>query len=132
MPIRQALFLHHMHVRHADFRQDALHTFQACTIQRRIDHTQGCFRFHGHGLRFHRRHKAIQGILTNVADHPRGKALVKVHSTNAVQGIDGRDFCADGFRHLQGNLATVLPVNLVAVVLGRVMAGRNANTGTAP
>ena len=131
MAVRLFLLRHHRHMRNAQLFQQLFHTFQAGTVQRGVDQFQvsnACTVTYTLGI--DGIHKVVQTLFRAVLDLSLRKSCVKIGRLHrkAVHGFDGgEDFCS----HLQRDLAAVRTIDLVAVVLGGVVAGGDADARAA-
>ena len=112
------------HVLDADLLEDAGHALHARAVKRRVDHgvvRRGLEARDGDLL--DALDEAVQDLLGRPLNEALLKPLVKVHGLD-VEGAHLGDVGRDLRRGLVGDLAAVVVVDLVAVVLGRVVGGR--------
>ena len=83
------------------------------------------------GRKAHGVHKGVQAAVLNIADGSRLEGLVEVRQLHAVKAVGLFNGGQDLFRRLGGNLAAVGAVDLVAVILGGVVAGGDADSRAA-
>ena len=125
--VRLFLLRHHGHMGDAQLCQQLFHAFQTGAVQRSVHQLQiGGACTIAHTLGVDGIHKVVQTFLAAVFDLALGKGCVKVRRLygKAVYCFNGgKDLCC----HLKGDLAAVCAVDLVAVVLGGVVAGGDAH-----
>ncbi len=115
-----------------EFFQQLGNTFQTCAVQRGVDELERInARAVAHAQVVDRLHKIIQTGIVNANDFPRCGGSVKICQPDIVKAINFFDSCQNFLGSLQGNLAAVCAVDLVAVVLGRVVAGGHTNASAA-
>ena len=129
--VRLFLLRHHRHMGDAQLCQQLFHAFQTGAVQRSVHQLQvGGACPIAHTLGIDGIHKVVQTFLAAVLDLALGKGDIKVRRLygKAVHRFNGgKNFCC----HLKGDLAAVCTVDLVAVVLGRVVAGGDADARAA-
>ena len=106
------------------------HRLQPRAVQGRVDQVQGRFRFGGHpaGQRFFQ--KTVDDLLWHVPQQTGGAAFRFRHGLGCAVG-NLFNAVGNGFRRLLRDLAAVGAVDLVAVVLGGVVAGGDDNARVA-
>ena len=126
IPVRLFLLGNHRDVLHPHALQQQLHRLQTAAVQRGVHQFQFAHIVAG-AQRQHRVHKIRKAVVLDGLNQPRRGSFVIVHKLRAVKIV----MLPNGGQHLvshrEGNLAAVRAVDLVAVVLGRVVAGRNAH-----
>ena len=127
--VRQLLLLHHGHIGNADFLQDAAHGHIAAAMQGRVDDGQvRALLRHQFRLDAQRSDLGdvviIHFLIADDVEQPLGLGLVLIHQ-GAVGVGGGADKAGHAVGGLRAQLGAVLAVYLIAVVLGRIMAGSN-------
>ena len=127
MAVGVFLLRNHGDIRDADAAQDPGDAFQTGTVQGRVDHFQVRLAALGHTLSLDRVQEGFQAVLADGDDPSRGPGILFRHDQGAVKHIHLLNLPQNRRGGLQGDLAAVGAVDLVAVVLGRVVAGGNAD-----
>ena len=119
------LLLDHGDVLNADLLEDAAHALHARAIERCVDHGVGGVGLEaGDGDLLDVVDEGVKHLLGRPLDEALGEALVEVHALDVLERVDPFDVGTDLRRRLVRDLATVVVVDLVAIVLGGVMGGR--------
>ena len=129
--VRLFLLRHHGDMGDAQLSQQLFHAFKARTVQRSVDQLQVLdARAVAHTLGVNGIHEIIQTFLAAVFDAAFGQGCIKIGGLHgkAVHGFDGGQNLCGNF---QRDLAAVRAVHLVAVVLGGVVAGGDADARAA-
>ena len=117
----------HGDIRDADTGQNFLYALQTRAIQGRINHLQIQFLPAGQTALLDGIQKALQTVFTDGDDLSGGPAFLlgdKIHSIEHAQRVD---FFQNSRGHVQGDLAAVGAIDLVAVIFGGVVAGGDAD-----
>ena len=128
--VRFLLLGHDRDLRHTHAIQQHLDGFQAGAVQRCVDQLElgdivaGAQRQHGID-------KVAQALVVDPDDLACGHGGIEVGQLDRIEVVVLVDGSEHGCGSFQRDLAAVGPVNLVAVVLGRVVAGRHADTRAA-
>ncbi|OPZ69363.1 MAG: hypothetical protein BWY81_00463 [Firmicutes bacterium ADurb.Bin467] len=132
--VRQFLLGHDVHVLDADLLEDSSNRHVSRAVQRRIDDLE----LLAHRARERRVHEQpldgldvpVVDVLADGDEKPGRARRLFVHRLR-VEVADVFELLGDPVRALGRELAAVLPVDLVAVVLGRVVAGGDHDAGEA-
>ena len=126
--VRLFLFRHHGAVGHAQLGQQFFHALKARAVQRGVDQFQVRHALAAaHPLGIHRLHKGVDALLGDIADGAFGQRFVEAGGAHVVEAVHRVDAGQDLPGGVQGDLAAVRAVDLVAVVLGGVVAGGDAH-----
>ena len=113
-----------------DLHVDVAHTLHhladghiAGTVQRAVHQVQALGR-RRNTQAFHHLIVALDGLVVDPGDHALCHQRVEVRQL-VNEGLLGADVTVDAVRRLDGDLAAIRTVDLVAVELGRVVAGRD-------
>ena len=117
---------------HAELFQQLFHTFQTRAVQRGVDELERVdARAVADALVIDSLHKIIEAFFVNCHNAARGGGSVKICQPDIVKAINFFDSCQNFLGSLQRDLAAVRAVDLVAVVLSGVVAGRHADARAA-
>ena len=111
---------------------ELFHTFQTRAVQRGVDELERVdARAVADALVIDSLHKIIEAFFVNCHNAARGGGSVKICQPDIVKAINFFDSCQNFLSSLQRDLAAVRAVDLVAVVLSGVVAGRHADARAA-
>ena len=125
MAVRLLLGRDHSEVRDPHLGQQLLHALQPGTVEWGIYQLQLAHivaRAQGQ----HRVHEAVQARIADVPDGPCGHGLVEADELHAVEAVRFLDRGQHIVRRLRCDLTAVRSIHLIAVVFGRIVAGRDA------
>ena len=131
--VRILLLGHNGDIRNADIPQHAGDRHEARTVQRRIHQLQprGFAQTRANALGLDVLIQRLDGVLADVLDAALLQRRVEIRQSDARKNIGGLHLGIDRVGGFAGHLAAVRPVGLIAVVFGRVVAGRHHDAGVA-
>ena len=128
------LFLlgHNSHMGDAELLEQLVDTLKASAVQRGVDELERVnARAVTDTLVIDSLNKIVQTLVINHDYAAISQRLVIIDQPDAVKAVDLLNRCKDFFGSFQRDLAAVRAVDLVAVILGGVMAGGHADTRAA-
>ncbi len=128
--VLDALLVDGRDLRHADPLEDARHALQADAVERGVDDAERrAVLVRGYLERF--LEVTVKNSLGNPLHQPLFQGHIERHRLYAIEAVDGVDGRLDSLRRLDGDLAAVGAVDLVAVVCRGVVGGSDVDAGRA-
>lgn len=128
--VAHALLLDGHDIGHADPLEHSGHALQADAVERGVDDAERRAALSRGDLE-RLLYVTVKNTLGNPLHHPLVQGPIERHRPYAIEAVDGVDGRLDGIRRLDGDLAAVGAVDLVAVVCRGVVGGGDVDAGRA-
>lgn len=128
--VLDALLVDGRDLRHADPLEHSGHALQADAVERGVDDAERRAALSRGDLE-RLLYVTVKNTLGNPLHQPLVQGPIERHRPYAIEAVDGVDILLDGLRRLDGDLAAVGAVDLVAVVCRGVVGGGDVDAGRA-